>query len=87
MASKNDKITIDPKAFAEAVLGGNQKRDDEEDQVYIKRQLTLYLEALLLAQDFNGLEETQFDMAKTEKRNSILTKIIEHRYEGSGRDE
>lgn len=87
MASKNDKITLDPKAFAEAVLGGNPKRDDEEDKVYIKRQLTLYLEALLLAQDFNELEETQFDVAKAEQRNNILTKIIEHRYEGSGRND
>lgn len=87
MASKNDKITLSPEAFAEAVLGGNPKRDDEEDKVYIKRQLTLYLEALLLAQDFNDLEETRFDVAKSEQRNSILSKIIEHRYEGSGRDE
>lgn len=53
MADKNDKITLDVKAFAEAVLGGNPKKDEEEDKIYIKRQLTLYLEAVLLAQDFN----------------------------------
>ncbi|GAW98069.1 hypothetical protein [Secundilactobacillus mixtipabuli] len=88
MASKNsDKITLKPEAFAEAVLGGNPKRDDEEDKVYIKRQLTLYLEALLLAQDFNDLEETRFDVAKSEQRSKILSKIIEHRYEGSGSGE
>ncbi|MTV83334.1 hypothetical protein [Secundilactobacillus folii] len=87
MANKNDKITLTPEAFAEAVLGGNPKHDDEDDKSYIKRQLTLYLEALLLAQDFNDLEETRFDVAKSDQRNSILTKIIEHRYEGSGRDE
>ncbi|WP_203652036.1 hypothetical protein [Secundilactobacillus yichangensis] len=90
MASKSkssDKITLDPEAFAQAVLGGNPKRDDEEDKVYIKRQLTLYLEALLLAQDFNDLEETRFDVAKSEQRSKILSKIIEHRYEGSGSGE
>lgn len=87
MASKNDKITLKPEQFAQAVLGGNPKRDDEDDKAYIKRQLTLYLEALLLAQDFNDLEETRFDVAKSEQRNNILTKIIEHRYEGSGKDE
>lgn len=80
MADKNDKITLDVKAFAEAVLGGNPKKDEEEDKIYIKRQLTLYLEAVLLAQDFNDLEETRFDVAKTEERNKILNKIIERRY-------
>ncbi|KRM73415.1 hypothetical protein [Secundilactobacillus collinoides] len=80
MADKNDKITLDVKAFAEAVLGGNPKKDEEEDKIYIKRQLTLYLEAVLLAQDFNNLEETRFDVAKTEERNRILNKIIERRY-------
>ncbi len=80
MADKNDKITLDVKAFAEAVLGGNPKKDEEEDKIYIKRQLTLYLEAVLLAQDFNDLEETRFDVAKTEERNRILNKIIERRY-------
>ncbi len=80
MADKNDKITLDVKAFAEAVLGGNPKKDKEEDKIYIKRQLTLYLEAVLLAQDFNDLEETRFDVAKTEERNKILNKIIERRY-------
>lgn len=80
MAGKNDKITLNPESFAEAVLGGNPKKDEEADKVYIKRQLTLYLEALLLAQDFNGLEETQFDVAKEEQRNKILQKIIERRY-------
>ncbi|MFC6254202.1 hypothetical protein ACFP1H_06335 [Secundilactobacillus hailunensis] len=87
MASKNDKITLNPETFAEAVLGGNPKRDDEEDKIYIKRQLTLYLESMLLAQDFNDLEETRFDVDKSEKRNKILSKIIEHRYEGSGSGE
>ncbi|KZL41786.1 hypothetical protein [Secundilactobacillus collinoides] len=80
MADKNDKITLDVKAFAEAVLGGNPKKDEEEDKIYIKRQLTLYLEAVLLAQDFNNFEETRFDVAKTEERNRILNKIIERRY-------
>jgi len=76
----NDKITLDPAAFAAAVLGGNAQRPDEENKLYIKRQLTLYLEATLLAQDFNGLEENRFDMAKAQKRNDVLSKIVEHRY-------
>lgn len=76
----NDKIKLDPAAFAAAVLGGNAQRPNEENKRYIKRQLTLYLEATLLAQDFNGLEETRFDMAKAQKRDDVLSKIIERRY-------
>jgi len=40
----------------------------------------LYLEATLLAQDFNNLEETQFDMARSQQREDVLSKIIERRY-------
>ena len=80
MADRDEKITLDPKSFAEAVLGGNPRHEDEDDKVFIKRQLTLYLEATLLAQDFNDLEETRFDIAKSEQRNEILQKIIERRY-------
>ncbi|GEK28799.1 hypothetical protein [Furfurilactobacillus siliginis] len=80
MADKNQKITIDPQAFALAVLGGNTQRPDEENKRYIKRQLTLYLESTLLVQDFNELEETSFHLAKTKQRNEILEKVIERRY-------
>ncbi|GKT03376.1 hypothetical protein ACRYI5_04420 [Furfurilactobacillus sp. WILCCON 0119] len=80
MASQNQKLTIDPDKFARAVLGGNAQRPDEENKRYIKRQLTLYLEATLLVQDFNDLEETSFDIAKAKQRNDILEKVIERRY-------
>lgn len=80
MARKDEKIKIDPADFAHMVLGGSLKQPDEEELVYIKRQLRLYLESLLLAQDFNDLEETQFDVAKQAQRDEILQKIIERRY-------
>lgn len=80
MAAKSQKIQLDPQEFALSILGGNPQRPDEENKRYIKRQLTLYLEALLLAQDFNDLEQTSFDVAKAQKRNAILEKVIERRY-------
>ena len=80
MARKDEKMKIDPTDFAHMVLGGSLKKDDEDDLVYIKRQLRLYLEAQLLAQDFNDLEETQFDVAKERQRDEILEKILERRY-------
>ncbi|WP_353949120.1 hypothetical protein ABNN70_06155 [Sporolactobacillus sp. Y61] len=78
--NRDKKVVIDPDQFALAVLAGNSKKESEENKGYLKKQLVLYLEALLLAQDFNDLEETQFDMSKSKKRNEILNKIIEHRY-------
>lgn len=80
MARKDEKIVIDPIDFAHMVLNGSPKQTDEDDLVYIKRQLRLYLEAHLLAQDFNDLEKTQFDVAKQAQRDAILQKIIERRY-------
>ncbi|ATO44666.1 hypothetical protein [Loigolactobacillus coryniformis] len=80
MAKKDEKIIIDPKEFAQMVLPGSPKKDDEDDLVYIKCQLRLYLEAIMLAQDFNDLEKTQFDVAKQTQRDAILQKIIERRY-------
>ncbi|OIL36459.1 hypothetical protein, partial [Oenococcus oeni] len=62
------------------VIGGNQKLSDEENKKYIKRQLTLYLEALFLVQDFNDLEKNQFALSKAAQRDEILEKVIEHRY-------
>jgi len=52
MTKKEEKITIKPENFAQMVLTGSPKKEDEDDLVYIKRQLRLYLEALMLAQDF-----------------------------------
>ncbi|GEO69794.1 hypothetical protein FD25_GL001371 [Levilactobacillus acidifarinae DSM 19394] len=75
-----DKMKLDPEKFAAAVLGGNAQKKDEENKLYIKRQLTLYLEATLLAQDFNGLEQTRFSDAKEQQRDDILLKLIERRY-------
>ncbi|MFC6171175.1 hypothetical protein [Loigolactobacillus jiayinensis] len=80
MTKKEEKITIKPENFAQMVLTGSPKKEDEDDLAYIKRQLRLYLEALMLAQDFNDLEKTQFDVAKQAQRDAILQKIIERRY-------
>lgn len=75
-----NKIIIDADQFAAAIIAGNPKQTNEDNKVYIKRQLTLYLESVLLASDFNSLEENQFGSAKEKQRQAILEKIIEHRY-------
>ena len=43
------KIIIDADQFAAAIIAGNPKQTNEDNKVYIKRQLTLYLESVLLA--------------------------------------
>ncbi len=78
--ANDDKIKIDAKEFARLIVGTNPQRVGEDDIKYIKRELRLYLEALIIIDDFNDLEETRFDVAKTEQRDKILEKIMEHRY-------
>ncbi|KRM10208.1 hypothetical protein ABTQ33_02275 [Paucilactobacillus suebicus] len=80
MANTNDKVKIDSKDFAKSVLDGAIQKDGEDDVTYIKRKLRLYLESVVLIDNFNELEETRFDIAKEEQRDQILQKIIEHRY-------
>ena len=83
MANNNDKIKIDPTEFAKLVLQGSNQQPDEADEAdvkYIKRQLRLYLESLVLIDNFNDLEESRFDIAKETQRDKILQKIIERRY-------
>ncbi|WP_125568374.1 hypothetical protein [Companilactobacillus insicii] len=73
---KNDKkIKIDPNEFALAIVGANTKSDNENNTQFAKKELVLYLEGYLLANDFNNLEETQFDLAKKNKVEEIMEKI------------
>ena len=80
LANNNDKIKIDPTEFAKLVLQGSNQQPDEADVKYIKRQLRLYLESLVLIDNFNDLEESRFEIAKETQRAKILQKIIERRY-------
>ncbi|CAM4272786.1 hypothetical protein [Weissella hellenica] len=77
---KKDMLQLDPESFALALLGGNAKNENEDNKIYIKKQLTLYLEALLVAQDFNDLEDSQIDAIRDSRKNKILEKLIDHRY-------
>ncbi|CUS25593.1 Uncharacterized protein LACOL_0285 [Paucilactobacillus oligofermentans DSM 15707 = LMG 22743] len=78
--TNDEKIRIDAKEFARLIVGTNPQREGEDDIKYIKRELKLYLESMITIDDFNDLEETRFDMAKSEQRDKILEKIMEHRY-------
>ncbi|AOT56672.1 hypothetical protein [Weissella soli] len=81
MTLDKQQVHIEPADFALAILAGNQQQTNEDNKRYIKRQLTLYLEAILLVQDFNQLEKTQFEMSRETQRTQILEKLIERRYQ------
>ncbi|OIL80498.1 hypothetical protein, partial [Oenococcus oeni] len=68
MVDKNKKIIINPQQFALNVIGVYQKLPDVENKMYIKRQLTLYFEALFLVQVFNEFEKNQFALSKATQR-------------------
>lgn len=81
MTLDKQQVHIEHADFALAILAGNQQQTNEDNKRYIKRQLTLYLEAILLVQDFNQLEKTQFEMSRETQRTQILEKLIERRYQ------
>lgn len=75
MPKIDKRMKIDPNEFALAIIGANTKLENEDNTQFAKKELVLYLEGYILANDFNNLEETQFDIAKKNKIEEIMTKI------------
>lgn len=73
------KITIDPNEFALAILKGNPRRADQNNEEYVKGQLLLYLETYLLIHDFDKLEQSQFDKLKKNQIMDMLDKLLNTR--------
>lgn len=69
-----DKILLDPNAFALAVIAGSNLTGDSEraiDKLGLKR----YLGAYLLAEDFNHLEDKNFNGFTKEERETLLAEL------------
>ncbi|WP_026695146.1 hypothetical protein [Peribacillus kribbensis] len=73
------KMSIDPEKFAYTVISSHQL-DSGHPQEMAKKQLTLYLTADLLAEEFNELESQSFK--NMEKR---IMKISWREFPDSGR--
>lgn len=66
------KIYIDPEKFAYHVIAGFQP-EENNDVAASKMMLTRYLTAYYLIEQFNHLEEAQFNTLNNIDYNKILT--------------
>lgn len=69
-----DKIEIDPKEFAYAVIS-NYVVDSEDDEVVSKKKLSRYLVAYYLADRFNQLEKGQVNLSKSNELKKLLAML------------
>ncbi len=70
-----NKLTIDPEKFALALLH-KEKPAAQDNESFIKAQLLLYLEAAVAADNFNKLEDRQFNNMKENEIKQIINDIM-----------
>lgn len=69
------KLTIDEKQFALALMQ-KEKPAGLSNEKFIKENLLLYLEAVIAINQFNSLEEKQFQQMKENDIREIITEIL-----------
>lgn len=74
------KMNIDPNQFAMALINNSTKKDEITNQRFIKDELTLYLEAYFIIEDFNNLEVKQMDSMKQQQISELFDKILSRRF-------
>ncbi|MEX0381525.1 hypothetical protein AB3K25_00760 [Leuconostoc sp. MS02] len=74
------KITIDPNEFAMGLIKDVKQSDSMTNQAFIKKQLTLYLEAYFLIEDFNRLEVDQIGKMKQQQMLDLFDKMLSGRF-------
>lgn len=81
-ADSPDDLRLNPKQFANLVVGSHQVPDDKDPETIVKQKLTLYLTAYYLAERFNELqEETLSHSPSRENFNQLLKKLEEERFQ------
>ncbi|WEA53853.1 hypothetical protein PWO95_04675 [Weissella paramesenteroides] len=78
MIDKN--MNIDPHEFALALISNSKKEDGVDNQRFIKNQLTLYLEAYFIIEDFNQLEIKQLNNMKQQQISDLFDKMLSGRF-------
>ncbi|MFD1672071.1 hypothetical protein ACFQ5M_08185 [Agrilactobacillus yilanensis] len=61
-SQNNQPITLNPKEFAEMIVSSHQVSDTLDPEAIVKRKLTIYLTALMIAEKFNSLEKKNLDL-------------------------
>lgn len=77
---QSNQLNIDPNEFAMNIIRNNQKQPGQTNQRFVKDQLTLYLEAFYLIQDFDQLETSQFQNMKQQQISDLFDKMLSRRF-------
>ncbi|MCD2256064.1 hypothetical protein ACNAN0_01915 [Agrilactobacillus fermenti] len=78
---QSNQLNIDPNEFAMNIIRNNQKQPGQTNQRFVKDQLTLYLEAFYLIQDFDQLETSQFQNMKQQQISDLFDKMLSRRFD------
>lgn len=70
----SEKMTIDPDAFARAVVAGSNLKE-EDDTRASKDALVRYLSAYLLIEKFNKLEKNQFSFTNSNNFQYLMSAL------------
>lgn len=73
-------MNIDPHEFALALISNSKKEVGVDNQRFIKNQLTLYLEAYFIIEDFNQLEIKQLNNMKQQQISDLFDKMLSGRF-------
>lgn len=75
-----NKINIDPNEFAMSLIKAINKSDNMTNERFIKNQLTLYLEAYVMIDDFNHLEVDQIKSMEKQQISELFDKMLSGRF-------
>jgi len=75
-----NKINIDPNEFAMSLIKAINKSDNMTNERFIKNQLTLYLEAYVMIDDFNHLEVDQINNMEKQQISELFDKMLSGRF-------
>ncbi|WP_394456883.1 hypothetical protein ACF0HZ_04380 [Leuconostoc suionicum] len=73
-------FTIDPHEFAMSLINNINHPEKITNQRFIKNQLTLYLEAYFMIEDFNHLEVKQIENMKQQQMSELFDKMLSGRF-------
>ncbi|MCT4375830.1 hypothetical protein [Leuconostoc suionicum] len=73
-------FTIDPNEFAMSLINNTNRPEKITNQRFIKNQLTLYLEAYFMIEDFNHLEVKQIENMKQQQMSELFDKMLSGRF-------
>lgn len=80
MNENNEYIKLDPKEFAKMVVTTHEVSDSLDPEAIVKRKLTLYLTAMIVAEKFNHLEQASFKNIDHETYEKLMSQLADETF-------